>query len=65
MNLDNIIQQRKDLTHSEKQQTKEIFKLFKEITHSLMEKDVIIVLNALDLCSEFFLKELEKIREND
>lgn len=61
MNIeDHLIEQRTDLDDSKKKQSKEIFALFRKLASQLIDEDKVIVLNALGLLDEFFLRELKK-----
>lgn len=62
-----IIKNRRDLSPEEKKQTEAIFDLFQELAESLMVHDTIIVLNALNLLTDFFMRELhdEKLKQKD
>jgi hypothetical protein len=57
-----IIQNRDDLSPEEKKQTEAIFDLFQELAESLMVHDKVVVLNALNLLTEFFMGELQDER---
>ncbi len=57
-----IIQNRDDLSPDEKKQTEAIFDLFQELAEFLMVHDKVIVLNALNLLTEFFMGELQNER---
>lgn len=64
MNIeDHLIEQRTDLDESQKKQSKEIFALFRELASQLIDQDKVVVLNALGLLAEFFLRELKKERD--
>jgi hypothetical protein len=57
-----IIQNRDDLSPDEKKQTEAVCDLFHELAESLMVHDKVIVLNALNLLTEFFMGELRDER---